>query len=151
MASSVLCIIDADIDPGDTVSVIGAGVMGFQCAHLAKQFGAGTVYAIDVRERPLEIAAENGLVPIDATEVDPVKKIRKATDGIGTDIVFEAVGGDQNHGTEGDDPLAQAVEVVRRGGTVLQVSPIEGDIEMIPRFLRGKSMSWVNRGKASFR
>lgn len=147
MASSVLCTIDADIKPGDTVAVIGAGVMGFQCALLALRFGAGTVYAIDVRKRPLEIAGENDLVPIDATAVDPVAEIRNDTNGIGADVVFEAVGGDQDHGTEGTDPLSQAVDVVRRGGTILQVSHIEGDIAMTPRVLRGKSVSWVNPRK----
>lgn len=147
MASSVLCTIDADIAPGDDVAVIGAGVMGIQCALLAKRFGAGSVLAVDVRDRPLAIAAENGLIPVDAKTTDTVETIREMTDGIGADVVFEAVGGDQNHGTEGTDPLAQSVAAVRRGGTVLQVSHIEGDIQIKPRYLRGKSVSWVNPRK----
>jgi len=79
LASSVLCVADAEIDPGDDVLVIGAGVMGFQCALLAKRFGARTVYAADVRDRPLELVAANGAIPIDATETDPVETVREAT------------------------------------------------------------------------
>lgn len=147
MASSVLCTIDAEIEHGDDVAVIGAGVMGSQCALLSKRFGAGRVFAVDVRDRPLEIAAQYGLISIDAKVTDSVEAIREATDGIGADVVFEAVGGDQDQGTEGSDPLAQSVEAVRRGGTVLQVSHIEGEVRMKPRYLREKSVSWVNPRK----
>lgn len=147
MASSVLCTLDADVDPGDTVVVIGAGVMGYQCALLADRFGAGTVYAVDVRDRPLEIAERNGVEPIDAMETNVVAAVDEVTDGIGVDIVFEAVGGDQNHATESGEPLAQAFEVVRRGGTVLQVSHIEGEVDLSPRYLRSKSIRWVNPQK----
>ncbi|UHQ98866.1 alcohol dehydrogenase catalytic domain-containing protein (plasmid) [Natrinema zhouii] len=147
MASSVLCTLDADVEPGDTVVVIGAGVMGYQCALLANQFGAETVYAVDVRDRPLELAEQNGVEAIDATETDVVEAVDKATDGIGADVVFEAVGGDQSHATEGGDPIAQAFEVVRRGGTVVQVSHIEGEVDLSPRYLRSKSIRWVNPRK----
>ncbi|WP_200530350.1 alcohol dehydrogenase catalytic domain-containing protein [Halorubrum sp. LN27] len=147
LASSVLCVADAEIDPGDDVLVVGAGVMGFQCALLAERFGAATVYAADVRDRPLEIAAANGAVPIDATETDPVDAVREATGGLGTDVVIEAVGGDQTHATEGDDPLAQAFRAARRGGTVLQVGHISGDVEMTPRSARSKAVRWENPRK----
>lgn len=147
LASSVLCVIDAEIDPGDNVLVVGAGVMGFQCALLAKRFGAGTVYAADVRDRPLELVAANGAVPVDATETDPVAAVREATGGLGTDVAIEAVGGDQSHATDGDDPLAQAFRAVRRGGTILQVGHISGDVETTPRSARSKAVRWENPRK----
>ena len=147
MASSLLCALDADIDPGDAVVVFGAGVMGFQCAMAATRFGAGEVYTIDVRDRPLEIADEHGLNAIDARTEDPIERVNAATEGLGADVVFEAVGGDQEHGTAGDDPLAQAFETVRRGGTVLQVGHIAGDIELTPSAARSKCVRWVNPQK----
>ncbi|MDL5363454.1 zinc-binding dehydrogenase [Halalkalicoccus sp. NIPERK01] len=147
MASSVLCTVDAGIDPGDDVLVVGVGVMGFQCALLAKRFGAGEVYAVDVRNRPLSIAADHGVRPIDATATDPVTEIRAATDGLGADVAIEAVGGEQSHATDGDDPLAQAFRAVRRGGTVLHVGHIDGDIEMTARAARSKSIRWENPRK----
>lgn len=147
LASSVLCTVDAGIEPGDDVLVVGAGVMGFQCALLAKRFGAGRVYVVDVRQRPLSIAADHGLMSIDATSTDPVAETRAVTDGLGADIAFEAVGGEQSHATDGNDPLAQAFRAVRRGGTVLQVGHIDGHIEMTPRAARSKAVSWVNPRK----
>lgn len=147
LASSVLCVADAGIDPGDDVLVVGAGVMGFQCALLAKRFGAGEVYAVDVRDRPLELAEAHGAIPIDATETDPVAAVREATDGLGADIAIEAVGGDQSHATAGDAPLAQAFRAVRRGGTVLQVGHLSGDVELTPRAARSKAIRWENPRK----
>jgi threonine dehydrogenase-like Zn-dependent dehydrogenase len=147
LASSVLCTIDAEIDPGDDVLVVGAGVMGFHCALLAERFGASEVYVVDVRRRPLSIAADHGVTPIDATATDPVAEVRAATDGFGADVAFEAVGGEQSHGTAGDEPLAQAFRAVRRGGTVLQVGHIEGDVGITPRTARSKAIRWENPRK----
>lgn len=147
LASSVLCTIDAGIEPGDEVAVIGTGVMGFQCAMLAKRFGAGEVYAVDVRDRPLAVAADHGAVPIDATGTDPVEAIRAVTGGLGVDVAFEAVGGEQDHATAGDDPIAQAFHAVRRGGTILQVGHVTGDVALAPRQARSKAVRWVNPRK----
>jgi threonine dehydrogenase-like Zn-dependent dehydrogenase len=147
LASSVLCVADAESDPGDDVLVIGAGVMGFQCALLAKRFGARTVYAADVRDRPLELVAANGAIPIDATETDLVATVREATGGLGADVAIEAVGGTQSHATAGDDPLAQAFRAARRGGTVLQVGHISGDVETTPRAARSKAIRFENPRK----
>lgn len=149
LASSVLCVADAGIDPGDDVLVVGTGVMGFQCALLARRFGASDVYAVDVRERPLELAAAGGATPIDATETDPVAAVREATDGLGADVAFAAVGGNQSHATAGDDPIAQAFRAVRRGGTVLQVGHVSGDVEMTPRDARSKAVRWENPRKGT--
>jgi threonine dehydrogenase-like Zn-dependent dehydrogenase len=147
LASSVLCTVDAGIEAGDTVVVLGAGVMGFQCALLAKRFGAGEVYTVDVRDRPLEIASEQGVVPIDATTTDPVDVVRDATNGIGADVAFEVVGGNQERATTGEDPLAQAFRAVRRGGTILQVGHIASDVKWTPRAARSKAIRWVNPRK----
>lgn len=144
LASSVLCVRDAQIQTGDVVAVFGTGVMGHQAGQLALQEGASTVYAIDVDPKKLEIARKNGLQPLDATETDPVAEIREATHGIGADVVIEAVGGDQSHGTAGDDPLAQAYRAVRSGGTLLQVGHIIGEVTIEPRRIRSKSIDWVH-------
>lgn len=149
MASSVLCTLDADIDPGDIVVVLGTGVMGFQCALLAKRFGAGEVYAVDVRSEPLELAADHGVTPVNATTDDIIDLIDDVTGGLGADVIFEAVGGEQRHGTSGDDPLSQAFEMVRRGGTILQVGHIANEITLTPRVARSKSVRWIHPQKGA--
>lgn len=147
LASSVLCVLNADITPGETVVVFGTGVMGYQSALIADRFGAGDVYAVDVRSEPLDIAAEHGITPIDATAESVIDVVDRETNGLGADVVVEAVGGTQRHGTAGDDPLAQAFSVVRRGGTILQVGHIAEEIRMEPRVARSKSVRWINPEK----
>jgi L-iditol 2-dehydrogenase len=145
LASSVLCVRDADIKFGDTIAVIGTGIMGFQCAQLALITGAKSVIAVDVDAERLAIAANRGLTTIDTTERDPVAAVRELTNDIGADVVFEAVGGQQDHITGGGaDPAAQAMQMVARGGTVVQVGYIIGDATVTPRLLRSRSIRWVN-------
>jgi len=143
-ASALLCVIDAGVEPGDAVAVVGTGVMGYQCGQLARLFGAGEVFAVDVRPQPLELAGRRGMTPIDASGTDPAEAVAGATDGIGADVVFAAVGGDQTHATSGTDPLAGAFRTVRRGGTVTQVGHVAGEITVTPRELRSNYVSWVN-------
>lgn len=144
LASAVLCVEEASIEPGDVVAVLGTGVMGYQCAQLARLRGADRVVTVDVEPEKLSIAADRGLTPVDATEQDPVAVIDALTDGIGADVVFEAVGGDQSDATSGSDPIAQAFRTVRPGGTVVQVGYVIGDVTVTPRHLRSKSVDWVN-------
>lgn len=144
LASAVLCVEDAAVQTGDVVACVGAGVMGSHCGQLALAEGASEVFAVDVFDRKLELAAENGMVPVDGRSADVAERIRSATDGIGADVVFEAVGGEQTHGTAGQDPLATAVRAVRRGGTVVQVGHIEGEVSIRPRTVRSKNVTWVN-------
>lgn len=144
LASSVLCLREAGIEQGDIVAVVGTGVMGFQCAQLALLHGASDVIAIDIDETKLDIAERRGLLPVDAGSADPIEAVRDHTTGIGADVVIEAVGGDQSHGTDGSDPLAQATDMAARGGTVVQVGYIIGDLTLTPRVLRSKSVDWIN-------
>lgn len=144
LASSVLCVRDSGIQSGDIVAVIGTGVMGSQCAQLALAEGAHRVFVVDIDAEKLELAAERGLEPIDATATDPVDEIMARTDGVGADIVFEAVGGAQSHATTGSDPIAQATGAVKAGGTVVQVGYIIGDVAFSARAVRKKSVTWQN-------
>lgn len=144
LASAVLCVEDAGIHTGDVVAIVGAGVMGSHCGQLALTMGASTVYASDLVARKRDLAADHGMTPIDPTETGPAVVVNEATDGIGADVVIEAVGEEQSHATEGDDPLAQAYQMVRRGGTILQVGHITGEITLQPKAFRAKNLRWIN-------
>lgn len=144
LASAVLCAYDAQIETGDTVAVLGTGVMGAHVGQLALLEGAGDVYAIDVVAEKLDFAAERGMIPIDASEEDPIGAIHEATGGIGADVVFPAVGGDQSHLTSGADPAAQAYKMARKGGKLLQVGILQGEMTLTPREMRSKEVSWLN-------
>src|SRR5919109_1001365 len=66
--------------PGDTVVVVGPGVMGLLVAECASALGAGRVVVIGRSER-LAKAAELGHETVDFTKEDPVTRVREVTDG----------------------------------------------------------------------
>jgi threonine dehydrogenase-like Zn-dependent dehydrogenase len=144
LADALLTVHDADVQTGDVVAVIGAGVMGSQCGQLVQHFGADRVFAVDIDAEKIELAERRGMIGVDASEVDPEAAIAAATDGIGPDVVFEAVGGDQSSMTAGDDPLAQAYRMVRPGGRIIQVGILTGEISYTPMDPRVKAVDVIN-------
>ncbi len=102
-----------EIQPGDTVAVVGAGPVGYLCVQAALALGAGRVLALDRVPSRLELAAGAGAEPIDVTERHPVTAVAEASGGRGADVVLEAVG---NVGA-----YATAIEAARRGGRVVLV------------------------------
>lgn len=77
--------------PGESVAIMGVGGLGLSAVQLAKAFGATDVFAIDIDEGKLEIAAGYGATPIHATNVDPVEEIARRTGG-GVDLSLELIG-----------------------------------------------------------
>jgi propanol-preferring alcohol dehydrogenase len=82
----------ARLRAGETVAVFGVGGLGMSAVQLAKAFGALDVYAVDINEEKLALAAHYGAVPVNAREVDAVAEIRALTGGKGVDVAVELVG-----------------------------------------------------------
>lgn len=88
----------AELEPGCTVAVIGAGPVGLatmMCAKLAKP---ECIIAIDIDAKRLALAKERGLADetIDASQMDLAAveaAVRSLTEGRGADAVVEAAGG----------------------------------------------------------
>jgi L-iditol 2-dehydrogenase len=103
--------------PGDTVVVVGPGVMGLLVLQAAAALGAARVLVVGRGER-LRKAAELGAETIDFTEVDPVEAVRAATGGKGCEVALECSG----------DPaaVAQCASMLRKGGRVAVIGiPLE--------------------------
>jgi 2-desacetyl-2-hydroxyethyl bacteriochlorophyllide A dehydrogenase len=77
---------------GETCAVIGVGGLGMSAVQLARAFGALAVYAVDIREESLALAASYGAIPVNAASVDPVARIREHTKGKGVDVAIEMLG-----------------------------------------------------------
>jgi threonine dehydrogenase-like Zn-dependent dehydrogenase len=144
LAAALVCVHDAGIESGDTVGVVGTGVMGYQLGQLALHHGASRVFAVDVDPAKVELAEKQGLIGVDAGEGDPVERVRRATDGVGVDVVFEAVGGPQSHLTAGSGPVTQAFEMVRPGGTFVPVGHLTEEVTLDPAELRKKYLTWIS-------
>ncbi|MEV6930634.1 zinc-binding dehydrogenase [Dactylosporangium sp. NPDC051485] len=103
----------AAVRPGDSVLVIGAGVMGVLHTQVARHGGAGLVMVSGRSPAKRELAQRAGAdLVIDAAD-DVEAAVLDATEGIGADVVFEAAG----EGTFG-----LAARCVRRGGVIVMVS-----------------------------
>jgi L-iditol 2-dehydrogenase len=103
--------------PGDTVVVIGPGVMGLLAADCARALGAGRVLVVG-RGARLQKAGALGHETVDFTAADPVEAIRERTGGRGADVALECSG----------DPAAvgRCIELVRKGGHVAVIGiPLE--------------------------
>ena len=91
-ATSFHALRKARMAAGETVAVFGSGGLGMSAIQLAKAFGALEVYAVDIDEAKLELAASYGAVPVNAAAADPVAEIRRLTGGRGVDVALEVIG-----------------------------------------------------------
>ncbi|CAN5767774.1 S-(hydroxymethyl)mycothiol dehydrogenase [soil metagenome] len=83
----------ANVQPGQSVAVIGCGGVGDSVIMGARLAGATTIIAVDVDPRKLEWATEFGAThTVNANDGDTVAKIKEITGGHGVDASFEAVG-----------------------------------------------------------
>lgn len=82
----------ADVRPGETVAVYGAGPVGLMAAYSALLRGASQVFVVDRIPERLAKAAQIGAIPINFDSGDPVEQIKAQTGGEGTDKGIDAVG-----------------------------------------------------------
>lgn len=92
----------AEVQTGDTVAVLGCGIVGLFAILSAFQQGAGRVLAVDQIPDRLAQAAKLGAEPVDFSREDPVETIQRLTGGIGVDRVIDAVGVDAEPASEQD-------------------------------------------------
>lgn len=101
------------VEAGETVVVIGGGPIGLGALMAVVHAGARTI-VVDTLEYRLELARSLGAdLTINADDDDVVAAVASATDGYGADVVFEAVGGGQDH------LFAQGLACTSRGGRLV--------------------------------
>ncbi|MFZ2176542.1 MAG: alcohol dehydrogenase catalytic domain-containing protein [Rhodococcus sp. (in: high G+C Gram-positive bacteria)] len=115
-------IVRAEVRPGSSVVVIGAGGVGLATMMGARAMGATDVIAVDLAEHKLVRARELGLAShtISASGADAVDAIRDLTDGRGADYGFDAVGA---QGT-----LETALQAVRPGGLAVAIGVMDASV-----------------------
>jgi D-xylulose reductase len=115
----------AKIKPGDFGVVLGAGTIGMVTAMAALAGGCSRVVITDVQEPKLAIAAKFGAVtPVNVSKENLSEIVKRATDGWGADVVFDAVGMPQS--------FAQAIDVLCPGGCIVLIgmpgAPVPFDV-----------------------
>ncbi|WP_069802598.1 glutathione-independent formaldehyde dehydrogenase [Thermogemmatispora onikobensis] len=82
----------AQVSPGETVAIFGAGPVGAMAAYSCLLRGAAEVYVVDRVPERLKKIEEIGAIPIDFSKGDPVEQIRERRGGDGVDKGIDAVG-----------------------------------------------------------
>ena len=149
----------ADIPQGGSVAVYGLGPIGQMSTRIARQRGAEIVIGVDRVPERLEMAARHDVQTLNAAEHDDVPAtIREMTGGRGPDSVIDAVGMEahgapfgkvaqatagflpkqvaakaiEKFGVDRMEVLNQAIDTVRRGGTLSISGVYGGQIDPIP-------------------
>jgi threonine dehydrogenase-like Zn-dependent dehydrogenase len=95
LVTGYTCAKNGDIEPGDTVVVVGCGPVGIFTQMCARLYGPARVIAVDMVPARLALAKELGAIPVDGSDPRAARKqIRDLTAGRGADVALEAVGGE---------------------------------------------------------
>jgi len=126
----------AHVMPQSSVLVIGAGGIGLNAIQGARIAGSEQIIAVDLHERPLQLASLFGATTtINAREKVP-GAVRELTGGRGADYVFDTVGAPAT--------LTTALESARKGGTVVLTGLSRADAQaafpMFPFVMQEKKL-----------
>jgi alcohol dehydrogenase len=85
-------VLNGEVRPGDTVVVVGAGPIGLAAIATAQLFSPGRIIAVDLAQPRLEAARQLGADAVVNAAEDPERLVADHTEGLGADVVIEAVG-----------------------------------------------------------
>lgn len=141
---------NAQIEEGDTVAVWGCGPVGQFAIASAFMLGAARVIAVDRLPERLALARSLGAITVDFSEQDVsvLAAMKDLTGGAGPDSCIDAVGLESHSATlqgvydsiktalmlETDRPgvLRQAIQAVRKGGTLSIPGVYGGMLDKVP-------------------
>jgi glutathione-independent formaldehyde dehydrogenase len=98
----------AQVKPGESVVIYGAGPVGLMAAYSAQLKGASQVMVVDRLPDRLRLAASIGAIPIDDSKGEHVEEILSLTKGDGADKGCECVGY-QAHDPRGNEHPAMTM------------------------------------------
>jgi L-iditol 2-dehydrogenase len=135
----------AQIQPGQTVLVTGAGPIGLMFIMLVNYLG-GRAIATDLLPNRIEKALSIGAAAaFDARDPDLAPKVQAATNGMGVDVSLLAV--------PSDKAFFQALDCTRKGGKILFFAefPDEMEIPINPNLLYRREIDLMGSYSSSYR
>jgi D-xylulose reductase len=117
LAVAVHIVKQAEIKPGQTVVVMGAGPVGLLCCAVAKAYGASKIVSVDIQQNRLdfakEYAATHTFTPERVSAEENAARLLKETGLVGgADAVIDASGAEPS--------IQTSLHVIRRGGVYVQ-------------------------------
>lgn len=165
----------AHIPEGGSVAVLGLGPIGQMSARIARQRGA-RVIAVELLPERMEMARRHGIEVLDFNDIEDLgDAIRHLTDGRGTDSVIDAVGMEahgspagklaqqaagllpdaaarkviEKAGVDRLNALLNAIDVVRRGGTISVIGVYGGTADPLPMMTLFDKQIHLHMGQAN--
>ena len=109
-------------EAGDSIVVVGAGLIGLLLIQVLRANCSGPIIAVDMDSARLESARAFGADHTVVAGPDAVRRIQELTQGRGVDQAFEAVGATA--------PIETAVQGLRKGGTLTLIGNVSPRIEL---------------------
>lgn len=108
---------------GETALVIGAGMIGLLTAQAARALGFSRVLISDIDGSRLSMAGQLGFTETFlASGEELISRVMSATENLGTDAVFEAVGREET--------VRGSIDCVRKGGRVTLIGNIRPEVQL---------------------
>lgn len=123
------CVLDGttrvQIQPGESVAILGAGPAGMLFAKMYRASGAGKIIMADIAPFRLEFASKHGAdVVVNSKEHDLETAVHQETD-LGVDVVVDAVG----------NLMPTAIKLARRGGRVILFGLQQHALPVVTQYL----------------
>jgi alcohol dehydrogenase len=130
----------AEIKPGDTVAILGAGPVGICSMICARLFGPAQIVAVDVDDHRLKLVMENKLadVTINPLREDAAGRVKELTRGRGADAVVEVAGG--------KDTFQAAWQIARPNASIAIVAMYEEAQTLPLHQMYGKNLKFKTGG-----
>jgi L-iditol 2-dehydrogenase len=117
----------------DSVAILGVGPTGIMHVLLAKLYGLGKVFCLDLNDFRLDFAKKFETITIHSGNTNAMEQIKSETANQGVDVVIVS--------TSSLDALKDAVHFVRKGGTIVMFGvPSKGanvDLDMSEVYSKG--------------
>ncbi len=106
----------------DVAVVLGSGMIGLLVVQVLRTAGCGTIIAVDIDSRKLDLAQKLGAnTAFNSKECNVPEEVKKLTDGRGADLAFEVVGISET--------VKAGVESLRKGGNLTLVGNLSPSVE----------------------
>jgi len=127
----------------DSVAILGIGPTGIMHALLAKLYGFGKIFCLDLNEFRLNFAKKFETTTINSGNTNALEQIKSETANQGVDVVIVA--------TSSLNALKDAISFVRKGGTIVMFGvPSKGaNIELDMSEVYSRGLTIVNSYAAS--
>ena len=127
----------------DSAAILGIGPTGIMHAMLAKLYGFGKIFCLDLNEFRLDFAKKFEVITINSGNLNALEQIKSETTNQGVDVAIVA--------TSSLNALKDAISFVRKGGTIVMFGvPSKGaNIELDMSEVYSKNLTIVNSYAAS--